>query len=196
MAKKLKAVNPGRRGTVGRKTKLTPALIEKAHELAKQGAIQKEIAAALGISRESLCLYQAINPEFSDAIKNGRAFANQIVVGKLFKRACGYDVLEVKQRFSVVKSGKNKGQLVLEGEDRAPRHIPSDPTSMALWLNNMMPEQFSRTPEDKQGRLAEVHFHMTVMNPDGTESALPWQNFLKKKSKTIQLPPAQEPPKQ
>jgi len=71
----------------GRKSKLTPDLVNRARELAEQGALDKEIAAALGIRPETVCAYKNQFPQFSKAIALGRDFANQCVVGALFDTA-------------------------------------------------------------------------------------------------------------
>lgn len=172
------AGQPKKRGP-GRKPKLTPELVNQAQELAKEGAIDKEIAAGLGIAPETLCRYKDQYPQFYQAIKNGREFANQCVVGALFKSANGYDTPVSKRRWEyhqdpAFPKDPTKRIKVLVEESEEIKHINPNATAQALWLNNKMAEEFARRPEDAAGKLAAINFQMIIVNPDGSESVMPW----------------------
>ncbi len=61
---------------------------------AREGMIDVEIAAKLGINKDTLYKYQKKYPEFLESIKKGKAPVDFMVENALLKRALGYEYVE------------------------------------------------------------------------------------------------------
>lgn len=61
---------------------------------ARDGLTGVEIAKNLGIAKSTLCEYQKIHSELSDALKNGREVIDTMVENALLKAALGYEFEE------------------------------------------------------------------------------------------------------
>jgi transposase-like protein len=71
--KKKKAADPVAKG--GRPTKYEPSMCAKAEQIMMDGASKVEVAAALGICKNTLFEWIKLHPEFSDSIKRGEALS-------------------------------------------------------------------------------------------------------------------------
>ena len=124
---------------VGRKSKYdpqtTPVLAE---EYASQIMIDTQIAAKLGITQETFYAWQRKFPEFSQAIKRGKAASNQSLVKAMQKTAAGYDVEESETTVILDKNKNPKGYR----KTTRKRHIPPSTTMQIFLAKNRMPEDF------------------------------------------------------
>jgi transposase len=107
-----------------------------AKALAIDGLTNEEIARKLGCSEDTLRKWSKLYPEFSGALKEGKESADAKVEMSLYKRACGYDVLEEK--------ALNIGGELLKTKVLV--HIHPDPVSCFFWLKNRRPDKW----RDKQ----------------------------------------------
>ena len=80
----------------GRKTIFRKELIKQAEALAAEGFTRPKIAAFLGVSARSLNRWSNRHPAFGQALKRGRAKADNEVEVSLYKRATGYAHPETK----------------------------------------------------------------------------------------------------
>lgn len=72
----------------GRKPfELTPELIAEAERMASVGLMDKEIYAAMGISRDVFYKRKRYNKEFKDALARGRSRGHEAVASKLYEVA-------------------------------------------------------------------------------------------------------------
>ena len=112
-----------------------------AQDYARQGMIDKEIAAKLGISERTYYDYQEKYPQFLQAIKKGKAPVDVEIENVLLKRARGYEYEEVTVEY---KSGKseanksNKSKLTLTRKIK--KQVAPDTIALIFWLKNRRPE--------------------------------------------------------
>lgn len=66
---------------------ITAKIIAKVEKLAAQGLAEYQIAAVLGIHPDTLIEKKKAYPDFSDAIKNGKAKGIATITNKLFQKA-------------------------------------------------------------------------------------------------------------
>ena len=92
-------------------------------EWCEKGLIDKEIMTLLGISHESFYKYKNEYAEFADALKEGKAVADDMVEQALYKSAIGFDYME--------QAMTNKGEVV---EIR--RYSKPNTTAQIFWLKN------------------------------------------------------------
>jgi len=98
---------------------------------ARDGLTDEQIAQNMGISRTTLNEWKKQFPVLSDTLKKGKEVADIQVENALFKRACGYEVLEEK---SIPDGTGVKVVSVTK------KHVPPDVTAAIFWLKNRRPE--------------------------------------------------------
>ncbi len=135
----------------GRKTKYQEDFPERVEKLALEGKIDIEIYQALGISNATFYDYQNTYPEFSEALKRGKAVQDDKVESALRKRAMGYSCPETKPQWVNDKDGGHWEYAELI------KHYPPDPTSMIFWLKNRRPERWREKQEFEHS--GSIGFH-------------------------------------
>lgn len=105
---------------------------------ARDGLINKQIAHNIGIAEGTL--YNWINKysEISESLKKGKEVIDREVENALLKRALGYEYEEVQTTIEDT-DGKQRKKII-----KTKRHIPSDTTAIAIWLNNRKPDDWKR----------------------------------------------------
>lgn len=105
-------------------------------KVAALGATDAEIADILEIDIATLYRWKNQKPEFCEALKAGKAPADERVERSLYQRAVGYT-------FDSEKVFQFQGQII-----RTPvrEHVPPDTTAAIFWLKNRDPENW----RDKQ----------------------------------------------
>ena len=109
--------------------------IEQAQKLAKLGATDIEIADFFNVDVRTLYRWKTEQVEFCQALKSGKAEADDRVERALFSRATGYEHDEVDIR--VV------GKEIVQTQIR--KYFPPDTTAGIFWLKNRRPEQWRET---------------------------------------------------
>lgn len=94
----------------GRPSKYKPEYVEQAKALCHMGATVEEMADFFDISIDTIYGWQRKHPEFSEAIKDWKKYADDRVEQSLYRKALGYD-----------KDGK---------------HYPGSDTAAIFWLKN------------------------------------------------------------
>lgn len=127
----------------GRKTKYDAQLhVPWARSLALSGRTSDEIAQEIGVARSTLYGWMGAHPEFSDAIKYGKARADAEVVLSLYDKACGRAKRVTKRKREVLDPDKGKVTLTEVTEET----LPPDTTAMIWWLKNRQPELWRDKP--------------------------------------------------
>ncbi|MCL5883862.1 MAG: helix-turn-helix domain-containing protein [Deltaproteobacteria bacterium] len=116
----------------GRPTLFKKEYVRYVRNLARLGALEKDIADFFGISVKTLELWKRTNREFIGAMREGRIMADAEIADSLYHRARGYSHRAVKI-FADPKSGK---QLVVPFTE----HYPPDTAACSLWLRNRQPK--------------------------------------------------------
>jgi hypothetical protein len=109
-----------------------------AEDLARKGATLADIAEKLGVARSTLQSWLDAHPEFSVAIRAGRAETDDNVERSLLARAVGYDYKVTKP--VVLSQGTGAGSRVELITYTA--HAPPDVSACRLWLMNRRPSEW------------------------------------------------------
>lgn len=141
-------------GEVGRPSKYHPAMVTTARLMTERGAVDADIAQALGIVLSTLYLWKSQHPEFSDALKRGKEVADDMVENALFRRALGYTHDAVKIMTVSVGDGCSEVREVPFVE-----HYPPDTAAAFIWLKNRRPDKWRDKQPDRDGdnRLTVIH---------------------------------------
>ena len=114
----------------GRPTKYKDEYAEQAGKLCQYGATDIEIADFFGVALSTFYLWSSKHAQFSEAIKVGKASADERVERSLFQKAVGY-TFESEKIFTY------------EGDPiRVPcrEHVPPSDTACIFWLKNRRPD--------------------------------------------------------
>lgn len=94
------------------------------------GLTDKQMGQFFGVTEQTLHNWKNEHPDFFEALKMGKFYADSKVAESLYNRATGYS-------HKAVKIFNNAGTpMLVEYEER----FPPDPTSMIFWLKNRQPE--------------------------------------------------------
>lgn len=121
----------------GRPSKFSPDFVRQARLLAEKGCTDMEVATFFEVALSTVSLWKLKHPEFSEALRVGKAEADSRVERALFERATGYSHPEVHV-------SSYQGEVTLTP---IVKHYPPDPTAMIFWLKNRKPEQWRDKPE-------------------------------------------------
>jgi len=123
---------------IGRKGKyadwLTPDGLTTVTGFAREGLSDTQIAMKIGISTSTFCEWQNKFPEFSEAIKKGKAPVDIEVENALLKRALGYDYEEVITEVEELGEGRQKKHI-----RKIKKHMPGETAAQIFWLKNRRP---------------------------------------------------------
>lgn len=130
----------------GRPTDFNEEYVEQARKLCRLGATDQEIADFFDVSARTIYRWKAEHDDFCQALKAGKAEADDRVERSLFARANGYEHDEVDIR--VVNNA------IVQTPIR--KFYPPDTTACIFWLKNRRPEEW----RDKVDH--------SLANPDGS----------------------------
>lgn len=114
-------------------SKWDPKFINVAVKMAELGAVDREIAEAIGICEWTFHAWKLRHPELALALKPAKEIADDIVVRSLFNRAKGYSFDSVK--IFVDKDGREHIIPYVE-------HVSPDVTAQIFWLKNRRPDEW------------------------------------------------------
>lgn len=116
----------------GRPSDFNPEYIEEAEKQCLSGATDQELADYFDVSVRTLYRWKNTHPDFCQALKSGKAVADERIERSLFERATGYERDEVDIR--VVE-----GQIV---QTPIRKFYPPDTTAAIFWLKNRRPAEW------------------------------------------------------
>lgn len=144
-----KKLPPEKKKKRGRKSLYNPEIHpKKAGDLALMGKTNPEIAAALGVTAETLNQWRRQFPEFADAVKKNKDQADSVVVASLYQRACGYEYTEIS-----VKESPD-GSITTT----TTKHVAPDVTAQIIWLKNRQPKDWRDKQEYSHSGDINLHF--------------------------------------
>jgi Homeodomain-like domain len=137
---------------VGRPTSYRPECADQAKKLCELGATDADIAAFFGVSDRTIYRWQTAHPEFCQALKAGKAPADDRVERSLFHRAVGYSHDAVK---IMMPAGFDEPVYA-----HYRKHEPPDTVAAIFWLKNRRPDLWRDRHEvdlgNKDGKPFEV----------------------------------------
>lgn len=119
---------------MARPSKYNDFYVPWVRSLARCGLTVEEIAGEIGVAKSTLCKWVNENEELSDALKEGRSYADAKVEDSLYSRAMGTKVTEKKTIVSSSDGAQKPVRIeVVEKE------VPPDVTACIYWLKNRQP---------------------------------------------------------
>lgn len=125
--------------------------IDKVKVLAEAGHTDKFMADFFGVSSSQWHAWKKAHPNFFNRLNEWKRTADERVIKAVYRRACGYDVVE-QQQYIDRKTGK-----VVAFD--AVKHYPPDMKAAEMWLANRQPEDWGPKPQviEHQGKLSLTH---------------------------------------
>ncbi len=132
---------------VGRPTLYDPEKLILVEGWARDGLTSEQIAKNLGVSYETLRVWQNEYPALSAALKRGKEIVDREVENALFKRTQGYTVqLHKTFKVKVVEYSPTTGKKVREAEELQQGvdevYVAPDTTAQIFWLKNRKPAEW------------------------------------------------------
>ena len=123
----------------GRPTLYQSEFVEIACKACAEGATNLALATRLGVARGTIDNWIATIPEFGEAVRQGRAVADDAVVAALYARATGFK--QPATKFFHYHGETRKEEHTV--------HLPPDTHACIFWLRNRRPEEWreKREPE-------------------------------------------------
>lgn len=118
----------------GRPSSYHDSYPKQAEKLCQLGATDAQIADFFEVAQSTIYLWKHQHPEFSEALKAGKEFADERVVRSLYQRAVGYEQDEVK---IFMPAGASEP---VYAPYRA--RVQADTTAAIFWLKNRRPEEW------------------------------------------------------
>lgn len=121
---------------------LTPDGLLLLEAWARNGLTDEQIAANIGVRRETIYDWKKKYPNFSNALKKGKEVVDIQVENALFKRAIGYSYTETtKERVAEydTETGEALGSH-MEVTKEVTKEVAGDVTAQIFWLKNRKPE--------------------------------------------------------
>ena len=109
---------------------------------ARNGLTDEQIAANIGIRRETLYAWKKDFPNISSALKRGKDVVDIQVENALLKRALGYTYVETTQE-RVVDYDPETGEKIgthMEVTKTVTKEVQPDTTAQIFWLKNRKPD--------------------------------------------------------
>ena len=136
----------------GRPTVYRPEMAALAEKLCLLGATDAQLAEALDVCETTINTWKSAHPEFSEALKKGKARADAEVAASLFHRANGYSHDAVK----IVADARTGAEHIVPYTER----YPPDTTACIFWLKNRRPDLW----RDKHDVAHAGELHIQVVN--------------------------------
>ena len=103
---------------------------------ARDGLIDEQIAANIGVTTTTFYDWKKKYADFSDALKKGKETSDYEVENALFKSATGYEYEERKEVQEVVDGVMRKRVEITR------KQVPPNATSAIFWLKNRKPDKW------------------------------------------------------
>lgn len=113
----------------GRPTRYKPEFAKQALNYCYLGATDDQLAVYFDVTKRTIHYWKKKHPEFADAVKNGKDYADALVAKSLYQRAIGYSCPETKVNVY-------DGEVILT---EITKHYPPDTTACIFFLKNRQP---------------------------------------------------------
>lgn len=121
---------------------LTPDGLITIQGWARDGLTDEQIAHNIGIAVGTLYEWKKSYPEFSDALKKGKAPVDFEIENTLYKRAIGFEYEEtITEIFELPGGGQRKHIKKFK------KYAPPDTTALIFWLKNRKPDVWQNKSE-------------------------------------------------
>lgn len=121
----------GKKAPIGRPSKYDPSFDRVAYQLTLLGGIDRDIAAALGVTEQTVNNWKKAHPSFFESLNDGKSHADGQVAARLFERATGYSHDEEKIFCNAAGEVTRVATV---------KHYPPDSTAAIFWLKNRRPD--------------------------------------------------------
>ena len=137
-----------------------------AQDYARQGLVDKQIAAKLGVSVATFYEYQLQHPEFLDALKEGKKPVDVEVENALLKRAKGFSYEEVHIEFK--PKGEDEEKAKVKSLKKITKQVTPDTAACIIWLKNRRPTRWKDKHELDLGNVAITVLTAVPRSPKAT----------------------------
>ena len=121
---------------------------------ARDGYSDIQIAKNIGISQSTFYEWKSKFPEFSEAIKKGRAPVVIELEDALYKAGLGYEYKEVVEE--ITRTGEGDNAVEIKHRKEVTRYSPPNVTALIFALKNLKKHKFKDKPVEEIERADDV----------------------------------------
>jgi len=107
----------------------------------KAGLLREQIAQVLGVSKEAISKWRREDPKVAEILTTAGQEPNLRVENSLFRRALGYNVIEVTE---IVKTNGGGDIVSKKPVLRKHKHVPASVKAIEMWLYNRDPDRWKK----------------------------------------------------
>jgi hypothetical protein len=133
----------------GRPTAYQERYAEEGRKLCLMGATDAQMADFWGVHENTIGNWKRAQPEFAEAVRNGKMMADANVADALYHRAIGYS-------HPAVKILQREGHPI---EVEYTEHYPPDTQAAFIWLKNRQPGQWK---DVKSREVSNTNLNVTM----------------------------------
>lgn len=135
--------------------------VDKTHlqKLVESGWTDEQIADFFYIPRKTLDRWKTRHPDFKENMLDWKRTADAKVEKSLYKRACGYEVIEQTRELD-----KDDKMVVVK---EVTKHVAASDVSMIFWLTNRQHGDWKRTREETGADPLSVKILQIIKNGNG-----------------------------
>ena len=130
----------------GRPSGFRKDMLQHARFLAERGFTDADMAEFFGVAVSTVAKWKVDFPDFSDALKAGKAIADSRVVRSLYERATGYSHPDVHV-------SNFQGEITVT---QLTKHYPPDTTACIFWLKNRQKEGWRDKVDHEHSGAVEI----------------------------------------
>jgi hypothetical protein len=138
-----------------------PEYARVAKSMCLLGATDVDLAEAFDVNTSTIWRWQARYPEFCNALRVGKAEADDRVERSLYQRAVGYTY--DSEKLFCYEGEVTRAEIV--------EHVPPDVGAAKLWLHNRRPDKWREKVDVEQTGAINVTIRRFVLGADGTDPA-------------------------
>lgn len=127
---------------------------------AREGFTDEQIAAKLGIHKDTFYQYQKRYPDFSDSIKRGKAPVDTEVENSLLRNALGFEYEETTQEIRII-NGKEYKTI-----RKTKKFVVPSTTAQIFWLKNRKPHRWRDKQEILIGNDVDINVSLRETDAD------------------------------
>lgn len=121
----------------------------------RDGLTDAEIAARIGVRRQTVYEWMNRYPDIADAMRRGREVVNYAIEDTLIRRVTGYDTVETRKEYDADGN-------VVRVVDQV-KHIPPDTNAISFWLTNRMRERYKMRWPDTSAQSDESETGLVLL---------------------------------
>lgn len=142
-------------------SKYKPEYDEQAYKLCLLGLTDAQLADFFGVCEATINNWKKEHPSFLESLKKGKLIADAEVAASTFKRATGFQSVEIKEETGIVGGSEVNKTTVITKE------VPPDTGAAAFWLKIRQRDVWGQNSGGNNEEAQSLNISFEVKEPVG-----------------------------